>query len=876
MRTRRVEMWAGRILPRSLVVLGAAVAMVCLAAVPSHARNLGEQAGRSPGRHVAGSQSNFTGVGPHTCALAGDGTVQCWGSNLKGQLGDGTTTSRSAPGPVNGLANVTAVGVGSGHSCALRANGTVACWGSNTAGQLGDGSTTDRLTPVTVTGLNDAVHLGIGDQHGCAVRATGAVQCWGAQSDGRLGNGTAALGFQASPVTVAGVVDAIAVGPGQGHTCALRATGQVLCWGANHSGQIGNGVVGSPQLVPVAVTGLTGAVAIMAGFHGNCALRGDGAVLCWGANSDGSGGTDPHVANPIATATVVNGISGAIAISMGTRHTCALRADGTVFCWGGNAIGQLGNGTLDTGFAPHPTPALVPGLTGVVALGAGGAWTCARRVDGTMSCWGRNVEGQLGNGTTTNALAPAVVSGFAGSISARGVVAGTAHACARRADGTAACWGQNDLGQAGDGSTTDALVPVVVHGLSNVGALGEGSGDHTCARRGDGSVACWGDNSVQQTGDRFTGALFNTTPFVVVGVDRVVQVATGAQHTCALRSDGAVFCWGGNADGQLGSGFSDTILGAPFQVPGLTNAVAIGAGAAHTCALLAAGTISCWGKNSSGQLGNGTTTSTLAPVAVSSLTDAVALTLGAHHTCALRAGGGVVCWGLNSRGQLGNGSATNRLLPSKVDLTAVALAAGSEHTCAVVPGGFIVCWGSNGFGQLGDGTNIARPAPTTSVVVGGKKVANVTAITGGAYHTCALRGDGQPLCWGRNDGAQVGDGTNANRLSAVEVPSFRFNVDPVVELGKRGRVVTVTALVSCPVGSHVHVRATLIQGAVVGHGVGVGACADRLERYEITIAAHGKTGFAPGPGEAEAEAVVRERGRIVDTQEWTRSVNVTP
>ena len=862
----------GRMRARCFMVLSAAVALVCLGAASSDARSLGEQAGRGLGRAVAGSQSNFTGIGPHTCALASDGTVQCWGSNPKGQLGDGTTTSRSRPAPVSGLTHVIAVGVGSGHSCALRANGTVACWGLNSSGQLGDGTTTDRLAPVTVSGLRDIVHLGVGDFHACAVRATGAVQCWGAQSEGRLGNGSTALSFQALPVNVPGVLDAVAVSPGQAHTCALRATGQVLCWGRNFEGEIGNGGTVSPQLSPVTVPGVSNAVAITAGFHGNCALRADGAVLCWGANSDGSGGTDPHVANPIVNATLVTGISGAVAIAMGTRHTCAVRGDGRVFCWGGNAIGQLGNGTITTGFEPHPTPAEVPGLSGVVAIGAGAAWTCARRADGTMFCWGRNVEGQLGNGTNANAPSPVAVLDFAGSISARGIVAGTAHTCARRSEGTATCWGQNDLGQLGNGSTTDALEPVAVASLNDIAALGDANGNHTCARRPDGTVACWGDNAVQQTGDRFTGALYNTAPVAVVGIDQVIQVATGAQHTCALKSDGTVFCWGGNAEGQLGSGFTDTILGAPFQVPGLANAVAIGAGVAHTCALLASGAVTCWGKNDSGQLGNGTSAGTLAPVPVNSVTDAVAITLGAHHTCALRAGGSVLCWGLNSRGQLGNGTTINRLLPGKVDVTAIAIAAGSEHTCAVIPGGTVTCWGGNGFGQLGDGTDRARPTPGPNVA----KLANVAALTAGAYHTCALRGDGQPLCWGRNDGAQVGDGTSTNRLVAVELPSFRFNVDPVVDLQVRGRFASVTALVNCPVGSHVLVRVTLVQGSVVGHGVGLGVCTDRLEGFEITVHAHGRTRFVPGPAEAEADAVVRGRGRAVETQHWSRSVNVTP
>jgi len=703
------------------------------------------------------------------------------------------------------------------------------------------------------------------------------------ESYGKLGNRTTVLfGSKPLPLTVAGVQDAVAVAPGNSHTCALRATGGVVCWGNNFAGQIGNGtaVDTPPVLSPTPASGLSDAIALAAGGHTSCAVRATGAVMCWGSNFSGVGGVNPHIANPIVTPTLVSGLPAAVAVAVGDRHTCASRADGTVWCWGGNSIGQLGNGTITSNPDGAP-PAPVGGLADVASTGTGGAWTCARRVQGSMACWGRNAEGQLGDGTAATALVPTAVSGLAGSISARDLLAGRAHTCAQRSAGTAACWGKNDLGQLGNGSVTAALLPAAVHDLIDAGGVGEATSDHACVRRGDGTVSCWGDNDVQQTGDHFTGALYTPTPFAVVGVGEVTQVATGELHSCALKGDGNVLCWGGNAEGQLGSGTTDTIIGVPYPVQGLTGAIAIGAGVAHTCALRAGGRVSCWGRNSSGQLGDGTSTQALAPVPVSGLTDAVAIALGAEHTCALRATGTLLCWGKNSRGQLGNGTLVRSLVPSPVNLagvlasgTASALAAGAEHTCAVLRGSQVTCWGDNSFGQFGDGTTVSRSAPATVVLAAGRKLQNVGGVTAGANHTCALRGDGQPLCWGQNGGGQLGDNSTKDRLSAIEVPSFRFNVDPAATLGRQGRIATVTALVNCPEGQHVQVRLSLSQGGVSGEGVAAGACTGGLARFEVTLPSRGRAGFAPGPAQAEAEAVVRDAGQVVDTQRWARAVEL--
>jgi alpha-tubulin suppressor-like RCC1 family protein len=349
------------------------------------------------------------------------------------------------------------------------------------------------------------------------------------------------------------------------------------------------------------------------------------------------------------------------AITVGDYHTCAITGSGGLACWGDNSSGQIGNSKM----AETLVPTEVQGLASGVAAASGGMHhTCALTSAGGVSCWGQNAGGALGNWTTADSSIPIDVWGLTSGAAA--ISAGSAHTCALTVNGGVKCWGRNNFGQLGDGTTTDSSTPVDVSGLAS----------------------------------------------------GVAAIGAGGRLSCALTTGDGVKCWGFNAGGQLGTGTTTHISSTPVDVPGLASGVAaISAGDDHACALTTAGGVRCWGENDSGQLGNGTTTASRVPVDVTGLTSGVsAIAAGCYHTCALRSGGEVMCWGQNGAGQLGDGTTTASGSPVDVsglgsDTTRIAA---GVHTCALAKDGVVRCWGFNAYGQLGDGTTTSTSLPVVA------------------------------------------------------------------------------------------------------------------------------------------------------------------
>jgi alpha-tubulin suppressor-like RCC1 family protein len=311
--------------------------------------------------------------------------------------------------------------------------GTIECWGGNPWGQLGDGTTNNATTPTAVSGPTGVTSVSVGYQSACALLSNGTVQCWGDNNEGQIGYsptlsetcGSSSLKCQRTPIGVSGVTGATAITVGEFHACALVSGGGVECWGDNQYGELGDGVsgAGTNSSSPVTVSGLSGATAISAGTDFVCALLSGGTVECWGDNDFGQLGNGTMTSS--STPVTVSGVSGARAIAAGDGFACALLSAGTVACWGYSQNGQLGNGSTtgpdlccyDKGadggcVATSPcstTPVAVSCLSGVTAISAGGAATCALLSGGTVECWGYNENGELGNGTMTFSATPVPV-----------------------------------------------------------------------------------------------------------------------------------------------------------------------------------------------------------------------------------------------------------------------------------------------------------------------------------------------------------------------------------------------------------------------------------------------------------------------------------
>ncbi len=359
----------------------------------------------------------------------------------------------AAPAAALPLDGVVAVEAGWSARCAVTAGGAAVCWGAGAYGQLGNGDIVDAFHPAQVAGLEEGVvELSAGADFACARVEAGVgqldVRCWGANWSGNLGDGTTAVSL--SPVlALSGNITGLSAG--LGHACAV-VDGDVWCWGGNASGELGIGQTGAPVAAPVSL-GLQ-AQKVVAGHHHTCALLASGGVACWGEGRSGQLGDGRSEASP--TPVEVTGLGGvAVELSAGGGHSCALLADGRVQCWGANWWGQLGDGTTTPRYNPVYAHA-----DAVAALSAGSSHTCAVTTDGAALCWGDNAAGQLGDGGWSDQSEPTPVLGLEQGI--RSISAGSAHSCAVLEGGRVACWGAGGplLGVGGTGA--EVRTPQVV------------------------------------------------------------------------------------------------------------------------------------------------------------------------------------------------------------------------------------------------------------------------------------------------------------------------------------------------------------------------------------------------------------------------------
>jgi alpha-tubulin suppressor-like RCC1 family protein len=337
--------------------------------------------------HAQLAPTSISATDGHTCSSMSNGTVECWGKSYL------PVTTSSVPARVPGIVGAAEVQASIRYNCALLRNGKVACWGDDGYGQLGNGRTQDSPTPVKVLGISSAVQITTGGYHACALLAAGTIDCWGRNVRGSLGDGT--MTDSSAPVPVRGITNAVAVSAGyiDDETCAVLATGAVMCWGANNLGQLGNGRT-KDSWTPVRVSGIRDALDVAASGGHACAVLATGTIECWGNNSYGQLGDGTRINRLVPVG--VSGISEGLAVAVDPRgYSCAALRSGAVDCWGHNPKDQLGNGR-------QPEGSLVPvralNVSDAVAITAGMGHACALLASGGADCWGYDDYGQLGKG----------------------------------------------------------------------------------------------------------------------------------------------------------------------------------------------------------------------------------------------------------------------------------------------------------------------------------------------------------------------------------------------------------------------------------------------------------------------------------------------
>jgi len=768
----------------------------------------------------------------HSLALKSDGTVWAWGENNLGQLGDGTTTARLVPVQVGTLTEVTAIAAGGSHGLARRADGTVWSWGWNAGGQLGDGTTATRLSPVAMLGATAVASMAGGDTFSVVRHLDGTVATCGSDVDGAQGNG-ATSGSVLTLTTVAGLTGITRIGAGLFQVFAATADGTLYGWGgggglgdgADHAlqspamlaGPGGTWLTGRPVFSPDGGTyDAVQTVTLSSVTPGSTIYYTiDGTAPTVSSASVASGGTiaidrtrtlralavaigQPASLETSAIYTLVLPTP-VVTPPTGTLTSPTLMTVTEAVMPADVRVTQNGTEPTDTSQlyeAPLPiantqtvkvkafregwTPSVTVTRIYTMSYGtldaptiapAGGTYS----TDQTVSIQGPagatlryTTNGSTPTTSSTLYTAPFQVSA-ATTVKARAfhpdwATSGTSTAVYTFVVATPSLSlpsGSYAPGQAVTitGETPGATLRYTVDGTApTTASLAWVSGAALPLADVTITVAAW------KTG--YTASASASATYTLTGAFTPGAVAAGTAHSIILRADGTVWAIGDNTSGQLGDS-TTTRRTAPVLVAGLTGVLrSVAAGSYFSLAVRSDGTVVAWGLNAQGQLGDGTQTNRSVPTTVPGLSGIVAVSAGDQHGVALTSDHQVWTWGLNSQGQLGDGTTTRRLSPILVPgLTdIVAIAAGGTHTLAVHADGTVSAWGLNNYGQLGDNTTTRRLSP---VVVSG--LANVTQVAAGKLHSVARTSTGQVWTWGGNSGGQLGDGTTTYRKLPAQV-----------------------------------------------------------------------------------------------------------
>ncbi|WP_339250843.1 fibronectin type III domain-containing protein [Paenibacillus sp. FSL P2-0136] len=741
-----------------------------------------------------------SGYRDHNFALNNKGQVWGWGLNNKGQLGDGTLTTRNIATRISALDSFSMISSGLTQNIGLRADGSVWTWGQSSYG--------NNLSLQPVTGLDHIVSISSGLGHFVALKEDGTVWTWGNNGFGQLGIGT--INSSATPVQVSGLYSVVSIAGGYYNTMALKEDGTVWIWGDGSRGILGYLPTAEyKQLTPLQVQGLENIIQIDFSYMHGAALKKDGTVWTWGFNAYGQLGNGSTYDAPVPAK--VQNLSNIIKISSSYAHNLALTGEGKVWSWGDNAHGELGDGTV---VQNRLVPVRAAHLDGIADIEAAEFYSFAVKMDGSLWAWGVNGDSQLGTGNMILQRTRTLVSGIDYPVDT--VVPAALHLTTTGKTATTAVLSWNEASDNHgikeylvyrgtnliqalpvDGNSIDSVTGYTATGLApgttytfsvkardyanNISAASNevsvtmeasapmavsAGSDQTYALKSDGSVWAWGNNYQGQLGNGT--ATSSNKAIQTVNLTSITAVSAGGSYGLALKSDGSVWGWGDNSLGQLGYQPVAYQQYKPTKIENFNSVTGISAGQTHSLALKSDGTVWAWGSNYYGELGLGTTGNKYAPTKIPSLSGVKAISAGMFYSLALKNDGSVWAWGMNMNGQLGNGSTTDSMIPVKVNslVNVSSLSAGFYHALALKTDGTVWAWGSNSYGQLGDRTYTDRSNPVNVTSISG-----ITQISAGMYHSIAKK-DSALYSWGYNASGQLGNNSTSPTSSPITVSAL--------------------------------------------------------------------------------------------------------
>jgi len=709
----------------------------------------------SPTQIGSSSWTNVSAGSKHSVAIKSGSTLWAWGFNSTGQLGTtnvnaaGDTLDRSSPVQL-GTSAWTAISAGNDHTLAIRSGGTLWTWGNGSRGGLGTSSTISRSSPVQIGAAATWSRISAGINFSVGSLTTGQLFTWGNNEFGQLGNALSGTANNRSSPTQIGTSSWTAVSASRSGGTAAGATlaAGLWGWGLNNAGQVGDNTAvnkSAPTALtytalirtytPWQVSTSSWTLVAVGGSHtvGTLSVN---TLFTWGLNNAGQL-AQSNTINRSSPTQIGSSSWVALSASKTGSYTVAISAIRTLFVWGFNNVGQLGDATLVNKSA---ATLISYGASSWSQVSAGLNTTAAITIIGTLFMWGNNSVGQLGDTTSVNKSSPTLVGGSWSKVSV-----GVSHVLAIRSDSTLWGWGLNSAGQLGLADTFNRSAPAQISTLSwkEVSA----GTDHSLAISSNGSLWAWGQGSSGQLG-------------VLTESQSWAQIAEGSSFTLAKRSDGTIWSWGLNNVGQLG--INNTInRSSPTQIGTSSwSQVFVGYNTGFAGAIKGDGTLWTWGINSSGQLGNSTFVTRSSPTQVAQVTN--------HNTWNYVEAGADYMLGIDKVGELwGWGSSTGlSIQPGPFSWTQISES--GAHTVAIRDDGLMFAWGLNNAGQLGLNDTLNRSSP---IQVGYQSWSLVST---GLSHTLAVAKDGTLWSWGLNTSAQLGTGDLLSRSNPTQISSLSW------------------------------------------------------------------------------------------------------